>query len=67
MDEMPSPENQDNLEAAFEAEELPGEKEQVAPSLQIRQRQSEQPQSSGASSADDEGSSSPTTRSESQE
>jgi len=68
MDEMPSPENQNNLEGAFEqAEELPGEKEQVAPSLQIRQRQSEQPQSSGASSADDEGSSSPTTRSESQE
>lgn len=68
MDEMPSPENQNNLEGAFEqAVDLPGEKEQVAPTLQIRQRQSEQPQSSGASSADDEGSSSPTTRSESQE
>jgi len=68
MDEMPSPENQNNLEGAFEqAVELPGELDKAAPSLQVRERQSEQPQSSGASSTDEDGSSSPTTRSESQE
>lgn len=66
LDDMPSPKAKKNLEHASEqAEELPAAEEVAAPTLQLRQRPSE-PQSSGSSSAD-EGSSSPTTRSASEE